>query len=59
MTMPEIKLPSDIPGLHILTPMEMNRQRFVLSHTVITPGELVPPVQTAAGKPGTTAIGKQ
>lgn len=42
MTMPEIKLPSDIPGLHVMTPMEMNRQRFVLTHTVITPGALVP-----------------
>ena len=58
MTMPEIKLPSDILGLHVMTPMEMNRQRFVLTHTVITPGALVPPVQTSAAKTGITAVGK-
>ena len=39
--------------------MEMNRQRFVLTHTVITPGALVPPVQTSAAKTGITAVGKQ
>ena len=27
----------DIPGATLMTPMQMNRQRFTVNHTVITP----------------------
>lgn len=38
--MTDIKIP-DIKGLHELTPLELNRQRFAVSHTILMPGLLV------------------
>lgn len=40
--MPKIEIPKDIQGATLMTPMDLNRQRFVGSHTVITPGLLMP-----------------
>lgn len=41
----------DIPGATLMTPMQMNRQRFTVNHTVITPEMLAPKPDTAGDAP--------
>lgn len=42
---------SAIPGATLMTPMQMNRQRFTVNHTVITPEMLAPKPDTAGDAP--------
>lgn len=38
--MPTINLPDNIPTLKVLGAMDLNKQRFVVNHTVLTPDRL-------------------